>query len=107
MSGPPLKSRWQVRRGRGHLSRALPGAGAGMADKFTEDQRYRMMAGVRKFGNLSTEVRMMTLFREHGIKGWRRHLALPGRPDFTFRRERVVIFIDGCFWHRCPQCGSI
>src|SRR5262245_35077839 len=32
------------------------------------------------------------------LKGWRRHLKLPGRPDFTFRRERVVVFVDGCFW---------
>ena len=47
---------------------------------------------------------MVRLFREHGVKGWRRHLKLPGRPDFTFRRERLVVFIDGCFWHRCPEC---
>ncbi len=25
------------------------------------------------------------------------------RPDFVFRRERVVVFVDGCFWHGCPQ----
>lgn len=78
-----------------------------MADKFTKDQRYRMMAAVRKFGNASTEIRLMSLFRQYGIKGWRRHLDLPGRPDFTFRRERVVVFVDGCFWHRCSKCGSI
>ncbi|MGD0058414.1 MAG: hypothetical protein ABSD58_03260, partial [Verrucomicrobiia bacterium] len=22
--------------------------------------------------------------------------------DFIFRRERVVVFVDGCFWHGCP-----
>lgn len=27
---------------------------------------------------------------------------LPGRPDIVFRRERIAIFVDGCFWHRCP-----
>jgi DNA mismatch endonuclease (patch repair protein) len=26
-----------------------------------------------------------------------------GKPDFIFRRERVAIFIDGCFWHGCPR----
>jgi DNA mismatch endonuclease (patch repair protein) len=62
------------------------------------------MSRIRKFGNESTEMRLVRLLRENGIRGWRRHLKLPGRPDFTFRKERVVIFIDGCFWHRCPVC---
>lgn len=28
------------------------------------------------------------------------------RPDFVFRKERLVIFIDGCFWHGCPLHGT-
>jgi DNA mismatch endonuclease (patch repair protein) len=38
--------------------------------------------------------------------GHRYHLrarGLAGRPDLVFRRLRVVIFVDGCFWHGCPQ----
>lgn len=31
-------------------------------------------------------------------------LSLLWKPDFTFRRERVVVFVDGCFWHGCPKC---
>jgi len=62
------------------------------------------MSLIRGKGNRSTEARMVLLFREHGIKGWRRHLPLPGRPDFTFRSERVLVFVDGCFWHGCPKC---
>jgi DNA mismatch endonuclease (patch repair protein) len=27
---------------------------------------------------------------------------LVGKPDFIFHRERVAIFVDGCFWHGCP-----
>ena len=27
-----------------------------------------------------------------------------GKPDFVFRRERVAVFVDGCFWHRHPGC---
>jgi DNA mismatch endonuclease (patch repair protein) len=26
--------------------------------------------------------------------------------DFIFRRERVVVFVDGCFWHGCPKHSS-
>lgn len=29
------------------------------------------------------------------------------RPDFVFPRHRVAIFLDGCFWHGCPDHGSL
>jgi DNA mismatch endonuclease (patch repair protein) len=35
------------------------------------------------------------------------YAALPGRPDLVFTRARMAIFIDGCFWHRCPQHGVL
>jgi DNA mismatch endonuclease, patch repair protein len=38
-----------------------------------------------------------------GIRGWRLHLKLPGRPDITFRRARLCIFVDGAFWHGHPR----
>ena len=28
------------------------------------------------------------------------------RPDLVFSRARVAVFVDGCFWHRCPQHGT-
>ena len=28
------------------------------------------------------------------------------RPDFVFRKERVSVFVDGCFWHGCPIHGT-
>ena len=30
--------------------------------------------------------------------------SIPGKPDFVFRKERLVVFVDGCFWHGCPTC---
>ncbi|MDQ7903511.1 very short patch repair endonuclease [Phytohabitans sp. ZYX-F-186] len=33
------------------------------------------------------------------------HRTLPGRPDIAFTRARLAIFIDGCFWHQCPEHG--
>jgi DNA mismatch endonuclease (patch repair protein) len=30
----------------------------------------------------------------------------PIRPDIAFTRARVAVFIDGCFWHGCPEHGS-
>jgi DNA mismatch endonuclease (patch repair protein) len=28
---------------------------------------------------------------------------LPGRPDVVLTRAKIAIFVDGCFWHGCPQ----
>ena len=28
---------------------------------------------------------------------------LPGRPDIVFPARGVAMFVDGCFWHRCPE----
>jgi DNA mismatch endonuclease (patch repair protein) len=32
--------------------------------------------------------------------------AIPRRADIVFTRRRVAVFIDGCFWHGCPEHGS-
>jgi DNA mismatch endonuclease (patch repair protein) len=37
-------------------------------------------------------------------------LRVPGRvvrPDVVFTRQRLAVFIDGCFWHRCPEHGNV
>ncbi|MCB1236857.1 MAG: DNA mismatch endonuclease Vsr [Verrucomicrobiae bacterium] len=75
-----------------------------MADNWTPEKRSEVMGRVRSRGNKSTEVAMARLLRQFGLAGWRRHLDLPGRPDFAYRREKIAIFVDGCFWHGCPKC---
>jgi DNA mismatch endonuclease (patch repair protein) len=72
-----------------------------MADVFSKSKRSAVMAAIRSKGNKETELVFVALLRASGIKGWRRHAILPGKPDFVFRRRRVAIFIDGCFWHGC------
>jgi DNA mismatch endonuclease (patch repair protein) len=32
--------------------------------------------------------------------------ALRVRPDIVFTRQRVAVFVDGCYWHGCPEHGS-
>lgn len=39
-----------------------------------------------------------------GVRGYRIRPELPGRPDIAYIRWKVVIFVDGCFWHGCPIC---
>ena len=66
--------------------------------------RSQLMSKIRSRGNKETELRLIALLRNAGITGWRRHQALIGKPDFTFRLAHVVVFVDGCFWHACPRC---
>ena len=75
-----------------------------MADIWTKQKRSEVMGLIRSRGNRRTEMRLIEAFRSEGIKGWRRHLPLPGKPDFAFRAERLLVFVDGCFWHGCARC---
>jgi DNA mismatch endonuclease, patch repair protein len=78
-----------------------------MADIYDPAKRSALMSRIRSAGNSSTELRLTAIFRTFSITGWRRKQQLPGRPDFVFRRERVAVFVDGCFWHACPRHGSL
>lgn len=62
------------------------------------------MSRIRSTGNATTELRLLNLMRRHGIGGWRRNFPLIGKPDFVFPNVRVVVFVDGCFWHG-HDCG--
>ena len=78
-----------------------------MPDVFTVTKRSEVMAAIRSRGNRSTELRLMDIFREMRIKGWRRNSPLIGKPDFVFPTLRVAVFVHGCFWHQCPIHGRI
>ena len=75
-----------------------------MPDVFTKGKRSDVMSRIRGKGNKSTEIKLLQLFKENGIKGWRRHQPIQGKPDFVFPKELLAIFVDGCFWHGCPKC---
>jgi DNA mismatch endonuclease (patch repair protein) len=39
-----------------------------------------------------------------GLRGWRNNRrSLPGRPDISFGRARIAVFVDGRFWHGHPD----
>ena len=87
-----------------------------MADIYTCAERSALMAKVRGRGNLTTEEALAKIFRVEGWSGWRRQRTIGGRvaagtrcrvrPDFVFAARRLAVFVDGCFWHGCPQHGT-
>lgn len=78
-----------------------------MADVFDRSKRSEIMSRVKSRGNAATEVRLISVFRQHRITGWRRQYALFGKPDFVFPTRRLAVFVDGCFWHSCPLHGAM
>jgi DNA mismatch endonuclease (patch repair protein) len=73
-------------------------------DVFGGLKRPELMSRIRSSGNKSTEVKFAESLRSRKLCGWRRHLPLPGKPDFAFPKQKVAVFVDGCFWHGCPKC---
>lgn len=77
-----------------------------MADVFTKAKRSEIMSRVLGHGNKATEGALIRFFRKNKITGWHRGSKLFGSPDFVFRKYRLVVFVDGCFWHNCPKHGT-
>ena len=66
------------------------------------------MSAVRSRGNKTTEVILRLALARAGIVGWKMHPTwLVGTPDFYFHKEKLAVFVDGCFWHGCPKCGHV
>lgn len=70
-----------------------------MADVFDNKKRSDIMSKVRSKNNKSTELKLIKIFEENNIKGWRRNYPVKGHPDFVFLNKKIAIFVDGCFWH--------
>ena len=66
--------------------------------------RSELMARIRSKGNASTKLALARLFRRRGVTGWRRQQKIEGvSVDFVFRKSKIAVFVDGCFWHWCDD----
>lgn len=74
-----------------------------MPDVFSKEKRSEVMSRIKSKGNKDTEMAMIRILRLHHISGWRRSQPILGKPDFIFPKLKVALFVDGCFWHVCPQ----
>ena len=51
------------------------------------------------------EISLRKAIWKRGIRGYRLHWKnVPGRPDIAFPVKKIAVFVNGCFWHRCPYC---
>lgn len=64
-----------------------------------------IMSSVRA-KNTKPELALRKVLYHSGLSGYRLHWKkVPGRPDITFPGKKIAIFVNGCFWHRCPYCN--
>ncbi len=70
-----------------------------MADIFTREKRSEVMSHIHSKNNKSTELKLIKIFKEYGITGWRRNYNVKGHPDFVFLNKKTAVFVHGCFWH--------
>jgi len=55
--------------------------------------------------NTKPEMRLRGTLIRAGLSGFKLHWSdVPGSPDIAFPQEKLAIFVNGCFWHRCPTC---
>ena len=65
------------------------------------------MGRANKRRDTKIELQIGSMLHRQGLR-YRRDLPIVAegvrvRPDFVFTRQRLAVFIDGCFWHWCPQ----
>jgi len=57
-----------------------------------------------KSKNTKPEIEVRQLLHSMGYR-FRLHMKdLPGNPDIVLKKYKTVIFVNGCFWHRHPNC---
>jgi DNA mismatch endonuclease (patch repair protein) len=70
-------------------------------DHVAKEIRSKIMAAVHSQGNTTTELPLGRLLWTAGLRGYRKHWPVKGKPDFAWPARKVAVFVDGCFWHGC------
>lgn len=73
-----------------------------MTDTLTKKQRSYNMSRI-KGKNTKPEIILRKYLFSKGLRGYKINAKLPGKPDIVFQRHNIAIFVDGCFWHKCPK----
>ncbi len=70
-------------------------------DVLSPDQRRLCMRNNRG-RDTKPELVLRRLCWALGLR-YRVNTNIVGKPDFVFSRQKIAVFVDGCFWHGCPQ----
>ncbi|MBA7601626.1 Very short patch repair protein [subsurface metagenome] len=71
-----------------------------MVDVHTKEQRSYNMSRI-KSAETKAELKIKPFLKILGFIYQPKNVY--GKPDFIHRKEKIAIFVDGCFWHKCPK----
>lgn len=75
-----------------------------MSDVLTPKQRSYNMSRIRSKWTEQEKI-IHNHLKSRKIRH-RMHPNIKGNPDILLKDSKTLIFLDGCFWHRCPRCFS-
>jgi DNA mismatch endonuclease, patch repair protein len=65
----------------------------------------KVMSSIRA-KNTKPEIALRKALWKNGLQGYRLHWKkVAGRPDIAYPKRKIAIFVNGCYWHRCPHCN--
>jgi DNA mismatch endonuclease (patch repair protein) len=76
-----------------------------LVDTFSSAKRSLVMSRIRS-GNTSPEKMVRSILHANGFRFRLHRKDLPGKPDIVLPKFQIVVFVNGCFWHQCPNCKS-
>lgn len=75
-------------------------------DRISQEDRSKLMGKVRG-SDTGIEVLLRLIIWNQGYRYRKNHRVAGVKVDLAFPRYRLVVFIDGCFWHGCPVHYSV
>ena len=73
--------------------------------RMTPDVRSRIMSAIRK-RDTKPELAVRRFLHNKGLRYSLNSARLAGHPDLVLPSRKAVVFVHGCFWHRCPHCAA-
>jgi DNA mismatch endonuclease (patch repair protein) len=71
-------------------------------DTRSPEKRRQIMSAVRQ-RDTKPELELRRALYSAGIRGWRCHFPVPGKPDLSWPGLKLAVFVDGAFWHGHPS----
>jgi DNA mismatch endonuclease, patch repair protein len=71
-----------------------------MTDVHSKERRSYNMSMIKATGT-KPELKIKRIMK---ILGFQFQPKIYGKPDFANKKEKIAVFVDGCFWHKCPKC---
>ena len=71
-------------------------------DKVSKETRSKIMSAIRS-QDTKAELALRRILWNSGYRYRKNVRKMLGKPDIVFRKYKIVVFVDSCFWHRCPR----